>query len=170
MSNERASLRQLVVVAILAAMLLLAVVLLGVRLYKPPAEEMPEVISNFLSEYLAEGYVTTEDSNVFHNYFDCLTEEELAAEPGAGETELAFDQVFKIYSYGRKSYKAVQASPGFVIVRLFDENEELMTPPIGFWYRLSADDSKISEWRIGRLQPFSRYDTEYSELWEELYG
>lgn len=76
------------------------------------------------------------------------------------------DLVCFTYSNSWRTYTAELVSPGFAIVRLQDQDGNDINPPIGFWFKIDSSSGTFEEWRVGRLQPFSRYDEEYSEVWD----
>lgn len=52
---------------------------------------------------------------------------------------------------------------GYREITIYDEKRNPLYPKIGVWCEVSGD--KIINWKFSRLQPFSRYDEEYNELW-----
>lgn len=172
MNNEEEKVRPRQIVALVTAIILTFVVsaVLAIRAPRKKPTVIPGVISDFLSEYLASDYVLTEDNNVFYKYFTALADEANRAELGESYEEYTFERVFKSYDFGVNSYSIELVSKNFVIIRLYSSDGELLPPPVGFWFKLSRNRKSIDDWRIGRLQPFSTYDAEYSEVWDATYS
>lgn len=124
-----------------------------------PKIESSTVAIELLKVYLTPGYSAQLDNEIFYKTFQELEFSSFSA--GESDVEKAFDSVFR--SYGNfSSYSIDTVTERFVIVRLYDLNGELTPPPVGFWFSLN-DRNKIVDWKITRLQPFSKYDDEFLE-------
>lgn len=141
----------------LSILLLFGTVLLSTL--KHAAQEVtpppvPSVVSSVVTEIL-EG-----DQDIAPFFVDTITE----------ETVEDFDYVFMSYmaEYGDHSIESV--SDDFCVVSITDPEGNPVNPPVGFWYTLAEDDTKVAEWYIGRLQPLSKYDSEFSQVWEDTHG
>lgn len=156
--------RQLICLGVLLALIVLVGCLVFVLNRHDGDPEVAEPVVLFLNEFLDPNYSSTEEHSVFASYFA----EWDAEDPDALET--TFVDVMKLWSPGYRSFELEAVSDNFCIVRLYTEDGEFVAPPIGFWYTITADGLKIDNWEICRLQPFSRYDEEFSVLWEGLYG
>lgn len=154
-SNDNFTFKLASIIIVVVCIVVLAAIIRLLWLHNAPAQQ-PVAVSEFIAEYFDPNYVSTEEDNVFEKYFE-----------ESEEVEYAFDEVCKMWSPGYTAYTVETVGDGFTIIRLFDVDGVQINPPIGFWYRC---DNKITWWRIGRLQPFSRYDSEFSTLWEGLYG
>lgn len=162
-NDNKVSIRQTFAIALLLCLIAVTGYTLVSRLLDTKTEKLPVVVDKFLNTYLSPGYLTTETDNVFCEYFDTSYSD-------YSEIENEFNLVFKSYSFDRVSYTLQLEARNFVIIRYYDGDSNLLTPPIGFWFKLSHDKSKIVNWKIGRLQPFSKFDSEYSEVWEDMYA
>ena len=174
MSNERATIRQLVSICVSAVLLVVLTVLLVVnitRLKEERSDEVPTVVSSFLEQYLAPEFdaMSSEDSKLFYEIFEELGGTYGEADPGYTHVESCFLRVFKFLDFGTDSYEVEVLTPGFAVVRLYSVDGDYLPPPIGVWFEISPDGEKIVEWCVGRLLPFSRYDSEYSEDWDDIY-
>lgn len=78
---------------------------------------------------------------------------------------LQFQAVFYSYVDNISDYQIKYRSDSYIELVLLDENQQEIFPRVGFFYKLSANKKKIADYSICRLQPFSRYDKEFSELW-----
>lgn len=144
-------------VCILALLCIFVAVLICVKLFeRSQTVDTPEIVSDFISVYFSPDYETTDDLDIFSQCFE---------DPSGVENK--FTEVCKMWSPGAESFEVRAVSNTFSIIRMYDRDGNQLTPPIGFWYTCS---DKIDSWWVGRLQPFSRYDPEYSPLWEGLYG
>lgn len=156
--------RQLVCLGILLALIVLVGCLVFLINRPERGPEVAEPVVLFLNEFLDPNYSTTSQHSVFASYF----EEWDADDPNS--LEEIFVGVMKLWSPGYTTFEVEPISDSFCIVRLYTDDGTFVAPPIGFWYTLTSDGLKISDWEICRLQPFSRYDDEFSVLWEGLYG
>lgn len=156
--------RQLVCLGILLALIVLVGCLVFLINRPERGPEVAEPVVLFLNEFLDPNYSTTSQHSVFASYF----EEWDADAPNS--LEEIFVGVMKLWSPGYTTFEVEPISDSFCIVRLYTDDGTFVAPPIGFWYTLTSDGLKISDWEICRLQPFSRYDDEFSVLWEGLYG
>lgn len=127
---------------------------------KPP-NRTPDTVVDFLNDFIVPGRDRSVDADIINQYFEL-------EQPDTNEdyTTYTFGRVIFYYDFGFQSFELEQVSDGFVEIRLLDAEGNLLPPPIGFWYELSPNGSKIVEWAICRLQPFSALDEEYSEVWE----
>ena len=160
---RKITIRQLVCIAILFAL----ITLISVAIYLQQKTETISVakpVESFLTEFLDPNYETTSEHSVFAFYFSEWTVE------NSEELENSFADVMTLWSAGYTSFELEAISNNFCIIRLYSESGDLIPPPIGFWYVLTFDGSKIKTWEVCRLQPFSRYDSEFSTFWEALYG
>lgn len=147
----------LVAICILVALCLLSTALIVIdRLNTDVDPETPTVAEEFIATYFQPNYATTDELDIF---YECFADSE--------GVEEKFTEVCRMWSPGAVSFEVTTVSPNFSIIKMYDQDGGQITPPIGFWYECS---DKITSWWIGRLQPFSRYDPEYSQLWEGLYG
>lgn len=123
--------------------------------------QVNSVVGRFFAEYLSPGYISSGESNAFSNYFDTTS----------GVTwrdiELDFTKITMHYRADMDSYVIEPVAEGFYIIKIYDENHELVKPLIGFWFTLNGSETRIDSWRLAVLQPFSKLDSEYSE---EIYS
>lgn len=144
---------QWVALVLLFALSLFLASILRVSLYEDSSESSYSAVSEFLTQYLS---VSESDSLALENYF-LLPDSTLLQQ---------FEDVIGPPYYGYTRFELEPVSDGFVKIRFYIE-DTLLAPVIGFWYEISSSQGKISEWRIARLQPFSVYDAEYSEVWDD---
>ena len=64
------------------------------------------------------------------------------------------------------SYSISKSLDGYIEIVLQDKDGNALYPKVGMRYQMTDDDRYITKYTIGRLEPFSRYDEEYSELWK----
>jgi len=130
------------------------------------------LIDKFVAELFSDKYdpYIEGDSNIYARYFKEYSEGDFTAQT-LEETEVQrnIERAF-LYLNGQQCsrWESVQVSSNFKVFYLFDEKDELLPPPVGFWYLV--ENNEIVEYYVARLLPFSRYDSEYSELWSKTYG
>lgn len=176
-SAEYATVRQYVAIAILLALFVGFVVgTIVVRLRTVAKDtdevEVPAVVTDFLHRYVQEGYEDySEENNPFFDTFLELDGRSPAGEPGSSEPEDQFFTIFKFMLDGKlRSYSLEPIADDFVIIKVYDADGKVVNPPVGFWYTVvsTPKGDRIGDWYLARLQPFSRYDEEYSEGWNEI--
>lgn len=144
---------QWVVLLLLFGLSLLLAIILRVSLYTGNTESAHLVASEFLTHYLSEA---SSENVELEDYF-LFPESALLQQ---------FEDVISVPYYGYARFELEPVSSGFIKIRFYID-DTLITPVVGFWYEVSSSQDKISEWRIARLQPFSVYDAEYSEVWDD---
>lgn len=63
------------------------------------------------------------------------------------------------------SIKFDMSQKGYTEFTMYDKDGSPIYPRVGFLYNLSPDGLYITDWEIGRLEPFDRLDPEYSAKW-----
>ena len=119
-----------------------------------------QLVREFFQEYLSSDRDRSSDEGLIEKYFDTTS----TPEAWGNYEEYTLARMFYERADEFYSFEIEDIAPGFVKISLVQESGEWITPPIGFWYKINNVTSKIGEWGIGHLQPFSRYDTEYSEV------
>lgn len=158
--------RRNIIVAVYAVMVLLSCFGIFRLCYARP----PHQVTSFLKEFLSDEYNAEKGLVIFSEYFvdgGNYNDRELEGEDISQITtavQLMFEEVFYSFMPDIGGYTVNPLDRNCVIVRLYDKEGTELTPPIGFWFRVS--EGKISSWKIGRLQPHSQYDEEYSSLWK----
>lgn len=128
----------------------------------------PAIITEFLDAFIVEDYQPAKSLRLFYDTFYSLRDEELPEDASlmdyySTEQDL-FEQVFYHFSPGFTGYELEQVATGFVKVTPIKLDGTLDYPSVGLWYTVKG--KRIDTWRIARLQPFSRYDEEYSDDWQ----
>lgn len=174
---EKPALYQVVLILVTGVIALsLLCALIGFAYERSSREpKVPETIEQFLSEYFSDDFRFFEGTNAFYRYFKSLEGQtpETVGEWGVAPEEEAFKDVTESLLDGGieavGEYTVTPVSDSFCIIRMYYATSgELIAPPVGFWYKLTADGTKIEDYAIARLQPFSRYDSEFSEDWNDI--
>lgn len=129
-----------------------------------PAQEVyqqPQVIVDFL-ENLLVGEEPLED--VLERYLEDSGISKME-NPEANSHYVFFEYVLFTRETPITSYEITSSEEGYVEATLFDANGEAIWPRFGMAYKLNWDRTKISDYTIGRLQPYSRRHEEYSQRW-----
>lgn len=151
--QDRVTVVQWVALVLLFMLSLLLATILRVSLYEDNSESDYTVVFKFLTQYLS---VSDSGILVLEDYF-LLPDSVLLQQ---------FGDVIGPPYYGYTRFELESVSDNFVKIRFYI-GDTLMPPAVGFWYETSPSQGKISEWRVARLQPFSVYDAEYSEVWDD---
>lgn len=77
----------------------------------------------------------------------------------------AFRRTFWNHGQTPKSFEVVASDKDYVELQLYDADSQPLYPRVAFFYQLSDDKTKIADYTLCRLEPFSRYDEEYNEEW-----
>ena len=152
----------------LQIVLLLVIIVLHINFDRPKSSEVPEVVVQMFSEFLAPTDHADAPLVDFSKYIRGASADPGTLSDGLSLENFVFQDVCYKLVTSFDEFKLEGVSPGFCKIYLY-ENGELLPPPIGFWYTI-GDDNLIIDWKLGRLLPFSRHDSEYSESWGDLYG
>ena len=103
----------------------------------------PDIVYQFLDEFIVEEYTPTYGLGVFLHYFSTTTgysmEDIRAADDPSeliGNDQLAFEYIFRGFYDGTSKYEVEVVHSNFVIVRLCDYSGALQPPPVGFWFEV----------------------------------
>ena len=140
------------------------------RASTPSSAELPKSVENLLADWLSSDSSGQFPNIDFSVYIEGADPEMGSPEDGMSLEANVFIDTFYSLSDSFIGYDTELVAPGFCIVRLLDAECNLIPPPVGVWYEVDRSTGKLSSWRVARLQPFSVYDEEYSELWERVYG
>lgn len=129
-------------------------------------EDVPDVVQTFFDKFIDIDYSTEDGMSLFKETFYALRDFNLA--DATVENLSAEQNTWELYFHGADgdavSYELVSLGKGFLKVVRYDVNGDMINPPIGVWYTLRGE--YIDTWRIGLLEPFSRYSEE-SSLYEK---
>lgn len=161
----------LITLSIVALVLLCLLVYTVIRFtYKKmeaygPAEQ-PQLVLDFLEA------ITAEDCDVEGTLRKYLVTTKAgdfgisSTKIGAIRDKLSFDYVLRPKGETLYGYQLVFSEPNYVEFSILDEKGNCTYPLVGFGYELTEDGSKIADYSMGRLQPFSRLHPEYRKEWD----
>lgn len=136
--------------------------------------QLPTTVSAFWAEYFSDEFEFYTEGNAFYKYFKSL---EGLTPAEAGEWDISpeeedFSQVTEsMLEDGIKAvdhYDITPVSNNFCIIKMYFADGTPINPPVGFWFKLTADGKKFEDYCLARLLPYSRYDEEYSEDWNDI--
>lgn len=152
---------------------LVTILLAGFFLYtlvadKQEAKTPPRVITKLLTDLVAAGNNPTKRKGTLSlciDYSDCATEIEasdMQEQDLQNFTEVLTPRDDAVVG----DYEITIVTDRFVEIVLLDAKGRPLYPRVGLVYELTDDGLFIKNYTLGRLQPFSRYDEEYSSLWK----
>ncbi len=132
------------------------------------AEDPPLVITKLFTDWIAAGDNPTARKGVLSL---CIDYSEYATEIEANDMQEQDLQNFLDVLMPRDGtqvagFEVTAMMNNFVEVTLMDEEGRPLYPRVGLAYKLTPNGVFITDYTLGRLQPFSRYDEEYSDLWK----
>lgn len=155
---------------------LLYMLLTGVKVTtsKKKVLEVPATVAAFWAEYFGDEFEFYTEGNAFYKYFKSLEglTPEQAGEWGISPEEDDFSHVTESMLDGGISnvdhYSLTPVSDNFCIIKMYFEDGTPINPPVGFWFKLTSDGKKFEDYCLARLLPYSRYDEEFSEDWNDI--
>ena len=141
---------------------------------KQKVPEIPATVTAFWDEYFGDDFEFYTEGNAFYKYFKSLegATPDTVGEWGVSPEEDAFSMVTESMLEGGITvvdhYEMEPISSNFCIIRLYREDDTPINPPVGFWFKLTADGKKFEDYCLARLLPYSRYDEEFSEDWNDI--
>lgn len=133
---------------------------------KSPELSVPNTVTEVLDTFVLSdsdvGMDGLDDDEWFRAHFEDTSDDSIES------INFYFVQSMREFVDGVTSYEVEPVTENFIVIRAYDDTGNLVPPPMGLWYKLSKD-GRISEWHVGRLQPFSRYDADWSEVFDSVY-
>lgn len=152
--------------SILVLCIILLVALIETSTSVKKTMEPPKAVTAFLDEFLTDGYYFDVGYEIFPEHFLSVRPIEGSDIADGDETveQHMFEYVFNNVLTGAVGYDIEVVNQHFSKVTPILGDGSFDYPSVGFWYTVT--DGKIDTWRIGRLEPFSVYDAEYSEEYD----
>jgi len=160
----------LVVIAVLA-ILLLVLALVTLHMYRESkAEEVPPVIPVLLNTLCSENYDSNAGLALFADSFYELRHVEITEDSNLMDDESGVQDVFELMFLGTPEVVAscdiVPLGKDILKVTRFNRDGDMVLPIIGMWYTMRG--GRIDTWQLAELVPFSRYDKEHPDAYEEI--
>ncbi len=160
----------LVVIAVLAA-LLLVLALITLRTYRNSrVDEIPAAIPVLLNTLCSEGYDSHAGLTLFADSFYELRHVRVTEESNLMEDQSNIQNVFELMFLGSPEVVAScsieSLGKGVVKVTRFNRDGDMVLPVIGMWYTMRG--GRIDTWQLAEFVPFSRYDKEHPDAYEEI--
>ena len=160
----------LFVLLVLASILLLLVIFLVMTILKNnqyrdnnKQTEVPEVVSRFLSAITEP---SADIESVLNTYVvTTVIENDTLGTVGNLIDILSFEYILTMSEGQPHGYVVKDSTDGYLEFCILDIEGEETYPRVAFSYSLVEDESKIADYSLARLQPFSRRNEEYDERW-----
>lgn len=150
---------------VLVVLLLLCLLFLTRSIVENRANEykaVPEVVTNFLTEFVPERTLHAQQSVVV-KYFASASSTDVDSD-GACDTTRNLLRVFRLNSGEPQSYRVCVSQHNYIEIMLVDADGHDLPCRIGMLYRLSGS-GKIDSFTAFRLLPVDATDPEWTRVW-----